>query len=164
MSRVLLMGAGLAFAGFLTLSPIASVCPCIGCASSEASRNSAAGKIGGTDEPEKSAIKGKSYGAPIEGTPVSVGDVLADPASLNGKNIVVEGTLSQVCQSMGCWFYLQDPATSGDPQPKQIYVDLQGGAVFVVPKNAVGKHGVVAGRVEPNGSDWKIIGKGVVLS
>ncbi|HYE76971.1 MAG TPA: hypothetical protein VEI97_03200 [bacterium] len=119
----------------------------------------------GAARPLKTAApKGQTFGAAVEGTPISVSELLADPASRQGQEVVVEGIMGEVCQSMGCWFYLQDPATAGEHQPKQIYIDLQMGAVFTMPKDAKGRQARVLGRVEPNGSDWKLIGKGVVLS
>ena len=52
-----------------------------------------------------------SYGAPIDptkGSVVELRTVFARTAEYLGKNVIVEGTTGQVCQTSGCWLTLGD--------------------------------------------------------
>ncbi len=39
---------------------------------------------------------------------VSVTDIFSNPDSYTGKTVLVEGTVSEVCQAMGCWIVITD--------------------------------------------------------
>lgn len=117
------------------------------------------------DAPAESASpapQGTLYGAELTATPISVTEFLAHPADYDGQTIALEGTLAQVCVS-GCWFFLRDPEFAGAGRPPQVYVDLQQGAVFKVPNDIAGKHAIVQGRVAAEGSDYKLVGRGVLV-
>jgi hypothetical protein len=51
-----------------------------------------------------------SYGAEIgsQSTPIPAKDLLADPSSFEGKTILVEGRIADVCQKMGCWMVIAE--------------------------------------------------------
>jgi hypothetical protein len=49
------------------------------------------------------------YGERIkEGAPVSITDALATPDKFEGQSIIIEGMTGSVCQTKGCWMYLED--------------------------------------------------------
>lgn len=55
------------------------------------------------------AVGAKEYGKKLtlkEKTPIST--ILADPKAFEGKRVLVEGTISDVCKKMGCWVMLMD--------------------------------------------------------
>jgi hypothetical protein len=58
----------------------------------------------------KELADGTLYGAEIDGVlPVQkISDIFADLEGYQNKNVVVEGTLSEVCQAMGCWTVVTD--------------------------------------------------------
>ena len=85
----------------------------------------------------------KSYGAPIDAkTPeVTLSEVLAAPSKYADKNVRMAGTITAVCQGMGCWLQLGDPKGSA-------HVKLRGHSFFV-PKNSAGRTAVVEAKVLP---------------
>lgn len=61
-----------------------------------------------------------SYGAPIDpkkGKAVPIAQIFANTADYLGKNVIVEGEITQVCQTSGCWLWLSDG-------PNQLYVQF----------------------------------------
>lgn len=40
-----------------------------------------------------------------EATPIAA--IIANPATYDGKRVVVEGTITEVCEMMGCWIMIQ---------------------------------------------------------
>jgi hypothetical protein len=58
----------------------------------------------------KELSDGTLYGADI--TPdskiLTVTDIFTDLAGFEGKNVVVEGTMTEICRSMGCWTVISD--------------------------------------------------------
>jgi|GEM_PF-5219789 len=106
---------------------------------------------------------GTIYGSEIHGPAMTVPDFLEQAASLEGKVVTLEGTLGQVCQDMGCWFFLHPDGATKDNKMK-VYVDLQMGAIFTIPEDTEGKHAVVTGKVSKNANGYKLVGKGAVLS
>jgi hypothetical protein len=88
-------------------------------------------------------FEGTELGAPLTLeylTPVS--DILARPDEFVGRRVLVEGTVTAVCQKQGCWMDLVS-AEAGDTI--QIKVD---DGVIVFPKDAAGKRVLAEGTVE----------------
>jgi hypothetical protein len=53
---------------------------------------------------------GTVYGKGVSGAkPVTVAELLSNPAEYVGKTVRVEGTVSDVCPMAGCWMNLADP-------------------------------------------------------
>jgi len=95
-------------------------------------------------QPAAEAVAGrKAYGAPIDAkTPeVSLSEVLGAPSKYADKNVRLTGTITSVCQGMGCWLQLGDPKGSA-------HVKLRGHSFFV-PKNSSGRSAVIEGKVLP---------------
>lgn len=115
--------------------------------------------------PPKEVINypGTVYGGEIHDPAMTVTEFLKQAESLEGQVVTLEGTLGQVCQDMGCWFYLRPIGATKDNKDK-VYVDLQMGAIFTIPKDTEGKHAVVTGTVKKNANGYKLVGKGTVLS
>jgi len=68
-----------------------------------------------------------------------VSEVLDAPEKYVGQTIQVKGKVTEVCQMMGCWTNIVDPATN-----KMIRVKVNDGEI-VFPKDAVGKSIVAEG-------------------
>ena len=84
----------------------------------------------------------KNFGAGItlkEKTPVS--QILNDPASYEGKKVLVEGTVLDVCQHAGCWMEI-----SGTNPGEKIKVKVKDGEI-VFPVEAKGHNALVEGEV-----------------
>lgn len=80
---------------------------------------------------------GKKFNA---SKPTSVSAVVNELKTKNElENVVVEGTIAQVCQSAGCWIKLKNDA--GD----DLFVKF-GEHTFLIPKDFAGKHVVVNGK------------------
>jgi hypothetical protein len=80
------------------------------------------------------AEDGKTFGDGVSLTrAVPVATLLATPAPHVGKAIRVDGVVSKVCQSMGCWLEIADPATG-----RGIVFKAKDG-VIVFPKDAPGR-------------------------
>lgn len=57
------------------------------------------------------AQEGRTYGAGVsQPSAVPVSTLLGSPASYVGKTVRVDGVVSKVCQAMGCWLEVSDPA------------------------------------------------------
>jgi hypothetical protein len=58
----------------------------------------------------KELADGTLYGTDIDATaPVmKISDIFTDAESYKGKTVVVEATLTEVCQAMGCWTVVTD--------------------------------------------------------
>ncbi len=75
-------------------------------------------------------------------TPTPIKAILSQPDKYLGKEVRVEGEITEVCQNMGCWINIKDSSTNDVIQVK---VD---DGVIVFPKDAAGKQVVAQGRVE----------------
>jgi hypothetical protein len=75
-----------------------------------------------------------------EVTPIAA--LFESPASYVGKTVRVEGTISAVCEEMGCWMELKDEASG-----KSIQLKVDDG-VIVFPLAAKGKKGTGQGVFE----------------
>ncbi|MBI3815134.1 MAG: DUF4920 domain-containing protein [Nitrospinae bacterium] len=89
---------------------------------------------------------------------IPIREIMASPEKYMGKKVVVEGELFDVCQDMGCWFSIKDKTGA-------IYVDLQMGIKFTLPKNSNGYRALVLGEVTNEGgkTSLKLKGKGVKI-
>jgi hypothetical protein len=80
------------------------------------------------------AEEGKAYGDGVTlKTPVAVASLLERPQSHVGKAVRVDGVVSKVCQSMGCWLEVADPALG-----RGIRFKAKDG-VIVFPRDAAGR-------------------------
>jgi len=83
-----------------------------------------------------------TLGAPIgegAGQKALLSEVAKAPASFLDKKLVMEGTVTAVCQHMGCWMEIKDSAS-------EAHVKMAGHAFFV-PKDASGKKARVLGKL-----------------
>jgi hypothetical protein len=81
-------------------------------------------------------------GKPLElKEPVSIADVTAKPDTYLDKQVQVKGKVTEVCQMMGCWMALADPATN-----KSIRIKVKDGEI-VFPKDAAGKTAIAEGKL-----------------
>lgn len=98
-------------------------------------------------------------------TPVKT--LLADPEKYLGKDVMVEGEITQVCQMQGCWIMVKDASSS---EPIMVKVD---DGVIVFPKDGTGRKVVAQGKLEKvadeaqkeagASSPYRIKGSGAVL-
>ena len=72
----------------------------------------------------------------------SVSAILADPEAYLGQQVLVEGTVVDVCEMRGCWL-----AVAGENDGEQLRVKVEDG-VIVFPMTARGLHARVEGIVE----------------
>jgi hypothetical protein len=80
------------------------------------------------------------------GTPsVALADVAKNPATYRGKTITTTGTVTSVCQHMGCWMEMKDDAT-------QAHIKMAGHDFFV-PKTASGHKARVQATLVPSADD-----------
>jgi len=86
-------------------------------------------------------------GAPIETSTqeVSLTDVAKNPSAFVGKKFTTTGTVSAVCQHMGCWMEIKDD--SGEAHIKMA------GHAFFVPKTASGRKAKVLATLVKNDED-----------
>jgi hypothetical protein len=73
-------------------------------------------------------------------TPIK--DILSQPDKYLGKDVLIEGEITEVCQNMGCWINVKDASTS---EVIQVKVD---DGVIVFPKDGAGKKVVAQGKLE----------------
>jgi len=74
-------------------------------------------------------------------SPTPIADINAHPETLAGKTVQVKGKISEVCQMMGCWMMIVDPATKAS-----IRIKVKDGEI-VFPKDSAGKMAVAEGVV-----------------
>lgn len=92
------------------------------------------------DKPAAAATASKvgepiSAGAPV----VALADVMKNPDAYKGKSFVTSGTVTAVCQEMGCWMEIKD--ASGEAHVKMA------GEKFYVPKTSAGHKARVQGTI-----------------
>lgn len=82
------------------------------------------------------------YGKDIELKEVTkISAILENPAEFDGKKVLVEGTILDVCPNRGCWLEL-----SSDVENEKIRVKVNDGEI-VFPVEAKGKNALVEGQV-----------------
>lgn len=83
----------------------------------------------------------KKYGKDITSTEkVKVSEILGNPKNYEGKKVLVEGTVLNVCAKRGCWIEL-----ASDKEFESIRVKVKDG-VIVFPMEAKGKTALVEGE------------------
>jgi len=86
------------------------------------------------------ALAADKLGKPLTlKTQTAIADLSAKPADFVGKTVQVKGNVSEVCQSMGCWMQIVDPATKA-----AVKIKVKDGEI-VFPKTSVGKAAVAEG-------------------
>lgn len=86
------------------------------------------------------ALAQKKFGASItESNTTTLASLVSEPGRYSSKTVRTEGTVSAVCQSMGCWMEIAD-------ESGQAHIKMAGHAFFI-PKDANGHHAVVQGRL-----------------
>jgi hypothetical protein len=70
---------------------------------------------------------------------VPIGKILSSPESFVDKTVQVKGTVTEVCEMMGCWMNLVDADN------KSLRVKVNDGEI-VFPKSAIGKTAVAEGK------------------
>jgi hypothetical protein len=73
--------------------------------------------------------------------PMSVDQLMANPAPLVGKTVQVTGRITEVCEKMGCWLNLVDV-----PSSKQIRFKVKDGEI-TIPGSGVGKIATAEGKL-----------------
>ena len=98
--------------------------------------------------------KVETYGQAISNEKItSVGDILKNPSSFQGKFVTVKGTIDTECPT-GCWFNLKDDTAL-------IYVDL-GAYAFAIPQK-VGHTATVEGKIVIEENEVMLAGRGVKI-
>lgn len=89
------------------------------------------------------AAGGVTYGSPAQAaTALTVADLFARAAELDGKQVRVEGTVADVCSKRGCWIKLAE-----ETGPAVVTFKVEDG-VMVFPMDAKGKWAVADGVVK----------------
>jgi hypothetical protein len=98
----------------------------------------AASKDGDQPAPTSSA---NHLGAPISVSApvVTLATVMKDPSAYKGKPFVTTGTVTAVCQSMGCWMEIKDADS-------EAHIKMAG-EKFFVPKTSAGHKARVQGTL-----------------
>lgn len=90
------------------------------------------------------------YGEPItivQSTPLS--EILADGSAFNKKEVLIEGTVSEVCANKGCWMFVNDGKRS-------IRVDFKNYGFFI-PWGSEGKLVKVQGKIYKKRVDKNVL-------
>ena len=94
------------------------------------------------------ADSGTKFGAGVTvEKATAIADLLKSPDQFAGKAVRVDGTIAAVCEEMGCWIQLEDPATKA-----AIRCKVEDG-VIVFPVSAKGKKATAQGTLERIGDD-----------
>ncbi len=98
-----------------------------------------------TPAPVPAAEKhGLQLGAPIPAVTqtVALADIAKNPGAFKGKTLTTKGTVTSVCQNMGCWMEIKDDAS-------QAHIKMAGHNFFV-PKTASGHKARVVATLVPS--------------
>ncbi len=77
---------------------------------------------------------GKKYGKELTlKEKTSLSELVSNPEKFNGKRVLIEGKITEVCQMKGCWIKVADDSKS---DPIQVKVEDD---VIVFPKDGKGK-------------------------
>jgi hypothetical protein len=97
--------------------------------------------------------EGEKYGKELSlKDKTSISAILSSPEKFDGKKVLVEGKILNVCQGMGCWIEV-----SGENEEEKIMVKVEDG-VIVFPKDSKGKTALVEGivaEVKPSAEEHK---------
>jgi hypothetical protein len=90
---------------------------------------------------EKPAASANKVGEPISASApvVALADVMKNPDAYKGKSFVTTGTVTAVCQEMGCWMEIKDANS-------EAHIKMAG-EKFFVPKTSAGKQARVQGTL-----------------
>lgn len=115
----------------------------IGCGETEKSQQS---KLESEND-EKSALErtnpAGTYGKEITLTKqTKISEILETPEKYDGKQVLISGTVVEVCPKRGCWINL-----AGDKEFQQIQVKVKDGEI-VFPLSAKGSQALVEGIVQ----------------
>jgi hypothetical protein len=92
---------------------------------------------------ETQEFEGSPFGEAITLTTLThIAAILEAPDDFVGERVLIEGTVSDVCDHMGCWMDMV-----GDTEEQKIQVKVDDG-VIVFPKDATGHRARVEGVVE----------------
>jgi hypothetical protein len=92
-----------------------------------------------------SPASGTKLGDPITAAKVSLGDIARQPAAYAGKTVATAGTVTAVCQAMGCWMEIKDDVG-------EAHVKMHGHSFFI-PKTSSGRKARVQAVVEQTNPD-----------
>ena len=104
--------------------------------------SSPAPSSGGTSAPPSASAAPKNVlgqAIPAGATDVSLASIAKEPKAFVGKTITTTGTVTAVCQHMGCWMEIKDDVTLA-------HVSMAGHGFFV-PKTASGRRARVQGTL-----------------
>jgi hypothetical protein len=88
------------------------------------------------------AADGTKYGKNIQTKEkTKISEILTAPEKYEGKTVLVEGTVVNVCEKRGCWIEL-----SSDKEFETIRVKVEDGEI-VFPMEAKGKKALVEGQI-----------------
>ena len=86
------------------------------------------------------AAEGKTYGKGVTGKDVvAISELIANPGKYVGKNVRVEGLVTDVCTKRGCWMNL-----AGEKKSQTVRIKVEDGEI-VFPLDAKGKRAVAEG-------------------
>ncbi|MGQ9917158.1 MAG: DUF4920 domain-containing protein [Bryobacteraceae bacterium] len=86
-------------------------------------------------------LMGGPLGKPLElKTQTPIARLEKSPDAFVGKLVQVRGRITEVCEKMGCWMNLVDPATNA-----RVRIKVKDGEI-VFPKEAVGRMAVAEGK------------------
>jgi hypothetical protein len=109
--------------------------------SSASGSNSAAPVVLAPSAAKTAPSNAVHLGEPISAEEVALADVARDPSSFVGHAFTTRGTVTAVCQEMGCWMEIKDGGTGA-------HLRMHGHAFFV-PKTASGRHARVQATLVP---------------
>lgn len=94
-----------------------------------------------TTAEKPAAASANKVGEPISATApvVALADVMKNPDAYKGKSFVTSGTVTAVCQEMGCWMEIKDANT-------EAHIKMAG-EKFSVPKTSAGHTARVQGTI-----------------
>jgi hypothetical protein len=95
------------------------------------------------------AVQASEEPAELKGSTVKIQDIVQNPTSYEGKNVVIEGKIDTECPA-GCWFIVNDESAS-------LYIDILP-SNFVIPQKA-GSSLKVYGQVTMKDNEPMMIGK-----
>ena len=98
-------------------------------------------KPAATAEKPAATASANKVGEPISATApvVALADVMKNPAAYKGKSFVTSGTVTAVCQEMGCWMEIKDANS-------EAHIKMAG-EKFSVPKTSAGHQARVQGTL-----------------
>ena len=89
-----------------------------------------------------------ALGAPVDAASARpLAEALAAPA---GSEVVLKGSVQEVCSSAGCWFVLR--SVEGG-ELRDLFVDLEPAATFRLDQSALGRPALVRGTLAGEGPD-----------